>query len=125
MNTPQQFCISQKFFFDAAHTLRRDIETEGSLRVHGHTYYAEVSIAGTPDAQSGMVVDLGRVRQRIELLRPLLDHRLLDDVPGLGPATLENLCAFIWRALAPDFAGLERVRVWREALGDSCTLGRP
>ena len=125
MNTPQQFCISQKFFFDAAHTLRRDIETEGSLRVHGHTYFAEVSIAGTLDAVSGMVVDLGRVRQRIELLRPQLDHRLLDDVPGLGPATLENLCAFIWRALAPDFAGLERVRVWREALGDSCTLGRP
>ena len=125
MSTPKQFCISQKFFFDAAHTLRRDIETEGSLRVHGHTYYAEVSIAGTPDAASGMVVDLGRVRQRIELLRPQLDHRLLDEVPGLGPATLENLCAFIWRALAPDFAGLERVRVWREALGDSCTLGRP
>jgi 6-pyruvoyltetrahydropterin/6-carboxytetrahydropterin synthase len=125
MNTPQQFCISQKFFFDAAHTLRRDIETEGSLRVHGHTYFAEVSIAGTPDAVSGMVVDLGRVRQRIELLRPQLDHRLLDEVPGLGPATLENLCAFIWRALAPDFAGLERVRVWRDALGDSCTLGRP
>lgn len=125
MNTPQQFCISQKFFFDAAHTLRRDIETEGSLRVHGHTYFAEVSIAGTPDAVSGMVVDLGRVRQRIELLRPQLDHRLLDEVPGLGPATLENLCAFIWRALAPDFAGLKRVRVWRDALGDSCTLGRP
>lgn len=125
MNTPQQFCISQKFFFDAAHTLRRDIETEGSLRVHGHTYFAEVSIAGTPDAVSGMVVDLGRVRQRIELLRPQLDHRLLDEVPGLGPATLENLCALIWRALAPDFAGLERVRVWRDALGDSCTLGRP
>jgi 6-pyruvoyltetrahydropterin/6-carboxytetrahydropterin synthase len=125
MSTPKQFCISQKFFFDAAHTLRRDIETEGSLRVHGHTYFAEVSIAGTPDAVSGMVVDLGRVRQRIELLRPQLDHRLLDEVPGLGPATLENLCAFIWRALAPDFAGLERVRVWRDALGDSCTLGRP
>ena len=125
MNPPQQVCISQKFFFAAAHTLRRDIETEGSLRVHGHTYFAEVSIAGTPDAVSGMVVDLGRVRQRIELLRPQLDHRLLDEVPGLGPATLENLCAFIWRALAPDFAGLERVRVWRDALGDSCTLGRP
>ena len=59
---PQDFCISQKFFFDAAHTLRREIETEGSLRVHGHTYYAEVSIAGRPDAQTGMVVDLGQVR---------------------------------------------------------------
>ena len=122
---PSDFCISQKFFFDAAHTLRRDIETEGSLRVHGHTYYAEVSIAGTPDAESGMVVDLGRVRQRIEALCPQLDHRLLEEVAGLGPATLENLCAFIWRALAADFAGLARVRVWRDALGDSCTLERP
>jgi len=122
---PSDFCISQKFFFDAAHTLRRDIETEGSLRVHGHTYYAEVSIAGAPDTESGMVVDLGRVRQRIEALRPQLDHRLLDEVAGLGPATLENLCAFIWRALAADFAGLARVRVWRDALGDSCTLERP
>ena len=121
---PQDFCISQKFFFDAAHTLRREIETEGSLRVHGHTYYAEVSISGRPDAQTGMVVDLGRVRQRIDALRPQLDHRLLDEVPGLGPATLENLCAFIWQALAADFAGLARVRVWREALGDSCTLER-
>ena len=121
---PQDFCISQKFFFDAAHTLRREIETEGSLRVHGHTYHAEVSIAGRPDANTGMVVDLGQVRRRIEVLRPQLDHRLLDEVPGLGPATLENLCAFIWRALAADFAGLARVRVWREALGDSCTLER-
>ena len=121
---PQDFCISQKFFFDAAHTLRREIETEGSLRVHGHTYHAEVSIAGAPDTQSGMVVDLGQVRRRIEALRPQLDHRLLDEVPGLGPATLENLCAFIWQAMAADFAGLARVRVWREALGDSCTLER-
>ena len=121
---PKDFCISQKFFFDAAHTLRRDIETEGSLRVHGHTYHAEVSIAGAPDTQSGMVVDLGRVRQRIDALRPQLDHRLLDEVPGLGPATLENLCTFIWQAMAQDFAGLARVRVWREALGDSCTLER-
>ena len=121
---PQDFCISQRFFFDAAHTLRREIETEGSLRVHGHTYYAEVSISGRPDAQTGMVVDLGQVRRRIEALRPQLDHRLLDEVPGLGPATLENLCAFIWQAMAADFAGLARVRVWREALGDSCTLER-
>ena len=69
-----------------------------------------------------MVVDLGLVRRAIEHLRPQLDHRLLDDVPGLGPATLENLCAFIWRALTPVLPGLAAVRVWREGMGDSCTL---
>ena len=118
------FSVSQKFFFDADHTLQRDIEREGSLRVHGHTYYAEVTVSGARDPATGMVVDLGLVRQHIEQLRPQLDHRMLDDVPGLGPATLENLCAFIWQALLPHFEGLSQVRVWRDSVGDGCTMGR-
>ncbi len=118
----QCFEISQKFFFDAAHTLRRDIETEGSLRIHGHTYHAEVTLAGTVERSTGMVVDLGLLRQAIEQLRPQLDHHLLDEVPGLGPATLENLAAFIWRAMADAVPGLVQVRVWRDGVGDSCTL---
>jgi 6-pyruvoyltetrahydropterin/6-carboxytetrahydropterin synthase len=47
---------------------------------------------------------------------------MLDDVAGLGPATLENLCAFIWRALLPSLPQLSSVRVWRDSIGDSCTL---
>jgi len=121
---PARFSVSQKFFFDAAHTLRREveIETEGSLRVHGHTYYAEVTVSGQPDPYTGMVVDLGWVRLHIDKLRPQLDHRLLDEVPGLGPATLENLCSFIWRSLAPALPGISQVRVWRDSVGDGCTL---
>ena len=117
-----RFSVSQKFFFDAAHTLRREIETEGSLRIHGHTYYAEVTVSGQPETHNGMVVDLGLVRLQIDKLRPQLDHHLLDEVPGLGPATLENLCSFIWRSLEPALLGLSQVRVWRDAMGDGCTL---
>ena len=114
--------ISQKFFFDADHTLKREIEADSSRRIHGHTYNAEVTLAGQPDPRSGMVVDLGLVRLAIEQLRPQLDHHMLDDVAGLGPATLENLCAFIWREVAPTLPGLAAVRVWRDSVGDSCTL---
>ena len=47
---------------------------------------------------------------------------MLDEVPGLGAPTLENLCLFIANEM-PDFSPrLSRVRVWREALGDACTL---
>lgn len=117
--------VAQKFFFDAAHTLQRSIEAEGSRRIHGHTYHAEIALRGAPDAHSGMVLDLGRVRAVIATLRTQLDHHLLDEVPGLGVPTLENLCAFIWRAVAPELPQLVQVRVWREALGDSCTLRTP
>ena len=114
--------ISQRFFFDAAHTLKRAIEVDSSRRIHGHTYSAEVTLSGQPDPATGMVLDLGQVRAAIDALRPQLDHRMLDDVHGLGAATLENLCAYIWRALAPSLPGLAAVRVWREGMGDSCTL---
>jgi len=46
--------LSQRFFFDAAHTLRRQIEAESSKRIHGHTYHAEVTIAGQPDPATGI-----------------------------------------------------------------------
>ena len=114
--------ISQTFFFDAAHTLKRDVESDSSRRIHGHTYNAEITLSGVPDPATGMVLDLGSVRAAIDVLRPQLDHRMLDDVPGLGEATLENLCAFIWRALTLTLPGLTAVRVWRTGIGDSCTL---
>lgn len=117
-----QFTVSQRFYFDAAHTLQREIETEGSRRIHGHTYHAEVSLSGPRDPVTGMVIDLGLLRQRLAEVRERLDHHLLDEVPDLGPATLENLCLFIANALPELRPRLARVRVWREGVGDACTL---
>lgn len=116
------FELSQRFYFEAAHTLNREIEAEGSRRIHGHTYQAQVSVRGAPDPVSGMVMDIGFLKARIEAVRERLDHHFLDDVQGLGPATLENLCAFIYRQLAADVPNLSRVRVERTAGGDCCEL---
>ena len=121
------YTVSQSFFFDAAHTLKRQVEAQGSARVHGHTYQAEVSFSGQPDASSSMVVDLGWVRAHIVQVKEKLDHRLLDEVADLGTPTLENLCAFVAAQFAdfqaPQAHGrLSRVRIWREGIGDACTL---
>lgn len=117
-----QFTVSQRFFFDAAHTLKREIEAEGSRRIHGHSYHAEVWLAGPLDPITGMVIDLGHLRKSLGDLRERLDHHMLDEVLDLGPPTLENLCLFIAKAMPDLGPQLTRVRVWREAVGDSCTL---
>jgi 6-pyruvoyltetrahydropterin/6-carboxytetrahydropterin synthase len=114
--------ISQQFFFDAAHTLKRKIEAKGSRRIHGHTYHCEVFLAGTPDAHTGMVSDLGELRNYLQTVREQLDHHYLDEVKGLGPPTLENLCTFVWKAVEVKFTNLKQVRVWRDGMGDGCTL---
>lgn len=117
--------LSQRFFFEAAHTLAREHEAEGSRRIHGHTYHAELTVTGAPDPKSGMVMDLAKVRALAEHARGLLDHRLLNEIEGLGPPTLENLCAFLWRAFESQGCTPGRVKVWREGMGDSCALASP
>ncbi|MEO8155156.1 MAG: 6-carboxytetrahydropterin synthase [Rhizobacter sp.] len=117
--------VSQRFYFEAAHTLARQIDAAGSKRVHGHTYHAEVTVAGPRNAATGMVLDLGQLRQEIQLIRDVLDHSLLDEVAGLGPPTLENLCAFIAQRLQALQPPVVCVKVWREASGDSCALRLP
>ena len=114
--------LSRSFGFEAAHTLRRAVETEASLRVHGHSYRAEVTLRGVPDA-SGMLVDLAVFAAALAAVRDGLDHRMLDEVPGLAPPTLENLAAYIWRALA--HLPLARVSVHRDSLGESCAYFGP
>lgn len=114
--------ISQRFFFEAAHTLDRQLETENSRRIHGHTYHAEVTVSGSKDPLTGMVLDLGDLRRVIETVRELLDHRFLDEVEGLGAPTLENLCGFIAQRLEGINPPVVAVRVWREPTGDGCRL---
>ena len=114
--------LTQRFFFEAAHTLSREVEAEGSRRIHGHTYFAELTVAGEPDPRTGMVMDLAHLRALAEHARGLLDHRLLNEIEGMGPPTLENLCAFLWRAFESRDCKPRRVVVRREGMGDSCTL---
>ena len=117
------FELSQKFYFEAAHSLEREIDAAPSRRIHGHTYHAEVALAG-PASDSGMVIDLGFFRQEIERVRAMLDHRFLDEVPGIGPATLENLCAYIVDQLKDALPQLSHVAIERPASGDKCLLRR-
>jgi len=121
-----QYELSQRFFFDAAHSLHRAVddaaEIESSRRIHGHTYEAEVTVRGLPDPTSGMLIDLGFLRSEIARVRDRLDHRLLDEVEGIGPATLENLCAYIRKQLEPAVPCLCAVMVERRTSGDRCVL---
>ena len=114
--------LSQRFFFEAAHSLDREIEKEASRRIHGHTYWAELTIEGSPDAKTGMVMDLRQVRTMIDVVRDQLDHRMLNEVDGLGAPTLENLCAYLWQHFERQGCVPAKVTVRREAMGDSCAL---
>ena len=115
------FELSKQFRFDAAHTLDRSINTESSRRIHGHSYRAEVTVRGRPDPVTGMVVDLELLERTMADTRDALDHRFLDQINDLGPATMENLSRWIWDRLAPEVGNLFKVSVYRDSSGEACS----
>ena len=117
--------ISKQFRFEAAHTLDRSIEADASRRIHGHSYRAEVTLRGEPDPTTGMIIDLGVLERALEVARDGLDHRFLDDVAGLGPATMENLARWIWHQVERRCVGLVVVAVYRDSSGDTCRYFGP
>jgi 6-pyruvoyltetrahydropterin/6-carboxytetrahydropterin synthase len=113
--------IVKEFAFDAAHFLPTAAEGHPYRRMHGHSFTAEVALAGTSDPTSGWLVDFAVIEAALAALRDRLDHRLLNELGGLGVPTLENLSAWIYRELEPALPGLVRVTVRRPSSGESCT----
>jgi 6-pyruvoyltetrahydropterin/6-carboxytetrahydropterin synthase len=116
--------LTKSFTFEAAHALAGTTLGEASEEVHGHSFRAEVTIRGTADPSTGMVLDLGLFDRQIAEVRNLLDHKLLNKIEAIGPPTLENLSRFIWERV--EHAGrITKVSVHRDSCHESCTYYGP
>jgi 6-pyruvoyltetrahydropterin/6-carboxytetrahydropterin synthase len=113
--------IVKEFAFDAAHFLPTAADGHPYRRMHGHSFTAEVALAGKPDRASGWLIDFAVIEAALATLRDRLDHRVLNDIAGLGVPTLENLAAWIYGELETRLPGLTRVTVHRRSCGESCT----
>ncbi len=116
--------LTKSFRFEAAHALSGTTFGQASEEIHGHSFRAEVSVRGTPDPTTGMVLDLGLLEARIAEVRGSLDHKLLNRIDALGPPTLENLSRFIWERLQGE-GNITRVAVHRDSCNESCTYYGP
>ena len=111
--------ITQEFTFDAAHRL--DAGAAENRRIHGHSFYAEVTLRGEPEAATGMLREFGSIKETLGGLAEELDHRLLNDIPDLGLPTLENITRWIFRRARAAIPEVVRVRVRRPSYGESCS----
>jgi 6-pyruvoyltetrahydropterin/6-carboxytetrahydropterin synthase len=108
--------LGKTFDFDAAHHLPNVPDGHKCKRMHGHTYRVELMVSGKPD-ERGMVCDYAEIAAAWASLHDLLDHRTLNDVPGLENPTTEILTPFILRHLQRTAPTLPwcRVRVYESA----------
>jgi 6-pyruvoyltetrahydropterin/6-carboxytetrahydropterin synthase len=114
--------ITQQFGFDAAHYLDA-APSASNRRLHGHSFYAEVTLKGEPDPKTGWVRDFTEVNAVLDTIRSKLDHQLLNEIAGLGPPTLENLSRYIFGEAKARLPEVCRVRLSRPSTGQSCVYG--
>ena len=110
--------IWKEFGFEAAHRLPHVPADHKCARLHGHSFRVEVHVTGPLQEPLGWVLDFGDLKAAWAPLHDALDHRYLNDVPGLENPTSEMLARWIWARLAPTLPGLSEIVV-----RETCTTG--
>jgi 6-pyruvoyltetrahydropterin/6-carboxytetrahydropterin synthase len=110
--------LFKEFSFEAAHRLPNVPPGHKCARLHGHSFHVRVTVAGPLGADTGWVMDFAELKSAFAPLMEALDHRYLNEIPGLENPTSEVLAIWIWRRLAANLSGLAEVEV-----RETCTSG--
>jgi 6-pyruvoyltetrahydropterin/6-carboxytetrahydropterin synthase len=125
MSQPPRVNVTRRLTFAAGHVLVRPEWDEARNREvfgaccgdHGHNYELEVTVSGSVDVDTGMVINLREVDRIVKdlVIRDVDHHHLNRDVPWLEGClpTTENVASAIWRRLEGKLpsARLEKVRL--------------
>lgn len=102
--------LSADFTLASARWLPNVSEGHPCGRVHGHTFGVRLVVRGAIDPDSGWVIDFADLAAAWAPVQDALDHRLLNEVPGLENPTSEHIALWIWnslRAQVPSLAAVE------------------
>lgn len=108
--------LRKTFQFEAAHLLPKLPESHKCRRLHGHSFKVEVVVAGECDPDLAWLMDYADISAAFKPLWEQLDHRYLNEVPGLENPTSERIAAWIWERLKPVLPLLVEVVV-----AETCT----
>lgn len=122
----EEASFTRSYVFSAAHRLHapalsdaENLEVYGKCnnpRGHGHNYTLEVTVKGTIDPLTGMVMDLPDMDRIVHSVLDQIDHKHLDrEISAFHSqvSTAENIVVYLWNELAPRFEGrLAHLKLW-------------
>ncbi|MEQ9305465.1 MAG: 6-carboxytetrahydropterin synthase [Marinoscillum sp.] len=128
-NGDDEYEVTQRFTFDAGHSLKKHPKRQKGYGVpHGHSWTCYVTLRGRRN-NFYWLVDFDRFETLLIRVRALLDHKELNQLPGLEQSTMENISKGIGLTIQkaiPRYARnksvkLVKVRLCRESIGEECT----
>ena len=116
--------LRKTFQFEAAHLLPNLPAAHKCRRLHGHSFRAEIVAAGGCDPKLGWLMDYADISEAFKPLFEQLDHRYLNEIPGLENPTSENIARWICEQLKPRLPLLTEVIVAETCLSKCVYRGR-
>lgn len=110
--------IFKDFTFEAAHRLPNLPPEHKCSRLHGHSFRVRIWVSGRVEEGTGWVMDFGEIKALCQPVIDKLDHRYLNEIPGLENPTSERIAEWLWTRLRPALAQLSAIEV-----RETCTAG--
>ena len=119
--------LYQIYEFSSAHRLNSEKLNTGenwdvydkcnNINGHGHDYYLEVGITGEISPETGMIISLEEMNQKVKILLQQLDYKHLNkEVPYFKTtiSTGENIIQYLWNQLDESFSNqqLYYLKLW-------------
>ena len=103
--------IFKKFTFDSAHFLPNVPDGHKCKNIHGHTYHLTVYFEGSLQPELEWLMDFAEIKTKIKPVIDRIDHKLLNDLPGLENPTCERIAVWLWDEIKPKITQLKRIEL--------------
>lgn len=103
--------LYKQFSFDSAHLLPNVPEGHKCRELHGHTYHLTIYLEGNVQEDRGWLMDFTDVKKAVKPVIDLVDHKYLNDIPGLENPTTEMFSVWLWGKIKPLLPQLKRIEL--------------
>ncbi len=91
-----KFELKQHFHIESARFLPKLEKSHPCSRMHGHSFKIILTLVGNIDPTTGWVMDYNDIQEKMKPILTLIDHCILNEVPGLENPTSEILAKWLY-----------------------------
>lgn len=111
-NNPESFLeLKQSFSIESARWLPLLPSQHPCSRMHGHSFKITLTLVGPVDPKVGWVIDYNEIETKVRPILNQIDHRVLNEVPGLENPTSEKVCIWLYEKIKMELPILQKVTV--------------
>jgi 6-pyruvoyltetrahydropterin/6-carboxytetrahydropterin synthase len=103
--------LRQHFQIESARFLPHLPAGHPCARMHGHSFKIILTLVGGLDPQIGWVMDYHEIEKVMKPFLAELDHRILNEVPGLENPTSELLAKWLFERLQKNISIIKSVTI--------------